>query len=150
MVNQKDLKILAYLRQNARMPLTSMSRKTGIPVSTIFDRLKIQEKDLIIKHTAILDFNKLGYSVRANIMLRVSREDRDSLKAYLVKHSSVNSLYRISDGFEIMVEGIFKEIREMEDFIEHLEEKFKITDKKSFFIVEDLKKEGFMDNQLFI
>ena len=39
-MNTKDMKMIAHLRQDARMPLTKMSRRTGIPVSTIFDRLK--------------------------------------------------------------------------------------------------------------
>lgn len=149
MLSQKDLKIISNLRQNARMPLTKMSRKTGIPVSTLFDRLKIQENNTIIKHTCLLDFTKLGYNVRTNIMLKVDKQDRDALKEYLVKHSSVNSVYRISNGYEIMIEGIFKEIREVEDFIEIIEEKFKIQNKKSYFVVEDLKKEGFMSRSLY-
>ncbi|MBR9691938.1 winged helix-turn-helix transcriptional regulator, partial [Candidatus Woesearchaeota archaeon] len=72
-MNKKDLKIIAYLRQNARMPLTKMSRKTQIPVSTIFDRLKMNENSLIVKHTSLLDFSKLGYNTRANITLKVDR-----------------------------------------------------------------------------
>jgi hypothetical protein len=43
-----------------------------------------------------------------------------------------------------MIEGIFKHIKDMEDFIELLESKFKVMDHKSFFIIEDLKREAFM------
>jgi len=145
-MNQKDLKIIAHLRQNARMPLTDMSRKTQIPVSTIFDRLKMNESNLIIKHTSLLDFTKLGYNTRANIMLKVNREDKDILKEYLVKHQSVNSVYKINNGYDFMIEGIFKQIKDMEDFLDELDKRFKIEDKKSFFIIEDLKKEAFMSN----
>ena len=45
-----------------------------------------------------------------------------------------------------MIEGIFKQIKDMEDFLESLEQKFKILDKKSFFIIEDIKREAFMSN----
>ena len=145
-MNQKDIKIIANLRQNARMPLTRMSRKTQIPVSTIFDRLKLNENQLIIKHTSLLDFNKLGYNTRANITLRVDREDKQALQEFLIKHQSVNSVYKINNGFDFMVEGIFKQIKDMEEFIEEVEKRFKILDKKSFFIIEDLKREAFMSN----
>jgi DNA-binding Lrp family transcriptional regulator len=145
-MNKKDLKIIAHLRQNARMPLTKMSRKTQIPVSTIFDRLKLNENNLIKKHTSLLDFSKLGYNTRANITLKVDREDKEALKEFLIKHQSVNSVYKINNGFDFMVEGVFKQIKDMEEFIEALEQRFKIIDTKSFFIIEDLKREAFMSN----
>ena len=145
-MNKKDLLIISHLRNNARMPLTKMSRKTQIPVSTIFDRLKLNENNLIVKHTSLLDFSKLGYNTRANIMLRVDRDDKEGLKEYLVKNQSVNSVYKVNNGFDFMVEGIFRQIKDMEEFLDNLENKFKIQDKRSFFIIEDLKKEAFMNN----
>jgi len=143
-MNKKDLKIIAHLRQDGRMQLTKMSRKTQIPVSTIFDRLK--NNNFIKKHTTLLDFNELGYNTRAKINLKVNREDKEALKEYLIKNQSVNTIYKINNGFDFMIEGVFKQIKDMDDFIDQLEQRFKITDKKSFFIVEDLKKEGFMNN----
>ncbi|MBW3015752.1 Lrp/AsnC family transcriptional regulator [Candidatus Woesearchaeota archaeon] len=145
-MNKKDLKILACLRQNARMPLTKMSRTTQIPVSTIFGRLKENESKFIVKHTSLVDFSKLGYDTRANIAFKVARDDKQALKEYLMKHHSINSAYKINNGFDFMIEGIFKGILDMENFIEHVEEKFKILEKKSYFIIEDLKKEAFMSS----
>ena len=45
-----------------------------------------------------------------------------------------------------MIEVVFKQIRDMEDFIEDLEKRFKIINLKSFFIIDDLKREAFMSN----
>ncbi len=143
-MNPKDLKIIAHLRKDARIPLTRLSRKTNIPVSTIFDRLKAKEEDVIVKHTTLLDFSKLGYHTRANIAVRVEREDKDSLKEHLLKNPSVNSVCRINNGYDFMIEGVFKQIKDMEEFLDNLENRFKIVDKKTFFIIEDLKKEEFM------
>ena len=146
MINKKDLKIISQLRSDARMPLTKMSRKIQIPVSTIFDRLKINENNLILKHTCLLNFSKLGYNVRAHINLKVDKEDKEALKEHLIKHQSVNSVFKINNGFDFMVEGVFKQIIDMENFIENLDQKFKILDKKSYFIIEDIKRESFMSN----
>lgn len=145
-MNKKDMKILANLRQNARMPLTKMSKKIHIPVSTIFDRLRVNEEDLILKHTSLIDFSKLGYNTRANIMLSVDKEDKENLKSFLTTSQSVNSVYKINNGFDFMIEGIFKQIKDMEEFIDLVEQRFNIKDKKSFFIIEDLKRESFMSN----
>ena len=148
-MNKKDLKIISHLRNNARMPLTKMSRKTQIPVSTIFDRMKLHEEGLIIKHTCLLDFSKLGFNTRANINLKVDREDKEALKDFLQKQDCINSIYRINNGFDFMIEGVFRQIKDMEEFLDNIEQKFKIQDKKSFFIIEDLKRESFLsDHQL--
>ena len=67
MINIKDRQIISHLRNNARIPLTTMSKLTKIPVSTLFDRLKTNEDDIITKHTSLLDFAKLGYNARVNL-----------------------------------------------------------------------------------
>jgi len=145
-MNIKDMKMIAHLRQDARMPLTKMSKKTHIPVSTLFDRLKANEEGVIKRHTALLDFTKLGYFTRANIVLKVAKEHRNALKEFLQINDSVNSVLRINNGYDFMVEGIFRQVLDMENFIENIEDKFNIEDKKSFFIIEDVKRESFMSD----
>ena len=63
----KDMQILCHLRQDARMPLTKMSKKTHIPVSTIFDKIKTYENNLIVRHTTLIDFGQLGYNTRGEV-----------------------------------------------------------------------------------
>ncbi|MDD5086426.1 MAG: Lrp/AsnC family transcriptional regulator [Candidatus Nanoarchaeia archaeon] len=146
MVEKKDLIVISYLRQNARETLTRLSKKTHIPVSTIYDKIKTNENNLIIKYTSLLDFSKIGFNTRANLMLKVKREKRDELKDYLMKHHNINSLFKVNNGFDFMVDVIFKHIKDMEDFIEILEQRFSIVDKQVHYIVDDIKRESFMDN----
>lgn len=142
--NQKDLLIMSHLRRDSRLPLTEISKKTRIPVSTIFDRLKSNE--LIAKNTCLLNFSKIGYNIRANITLKVDRADKDAIKEFLLKHHSVNSLYKINSGFDFMLEGVFRELKDLDLFVEDLERRFRIQDKNSHFIIDDLKREAFMSD----
>lgn len=147
----KDLRILAYLRSNARIPLTKMSKMINIPVSTIFDRLKTSEENLITKHTSLLDYAKLGYHTRANISLKVHRDDKEGLQSYLMGHDAINSAYRINNGFDFMVEGIFRHILDLENFLDEVESRFKIEKKDFHFVIKDLKREAFLSNpELFL
>jgi len=139
-----ELLLLSHFRRNARESLTKISRKTSIPVSTIFDRLKSYENGLIKKHTVLLDFNKLGYMARANAMLQLSSESRVAAKEFLLKNNVVNSLYKINNGFDYFVELICKDMKELEQFLEDLEQKFQIKQKMVFYIIEDLAREKFM------
>jgi DNA-binding Lrp family transcriptional regulator len=140
---KKELLILTYLRQNSRLKLTKLSKLTGIPVSTIFDRIKARSK-LIQKHTTLINFQELGYTTRATITLKTKKEQRQKLQEHLINHSQINSTYRINNGYDFLIEGIFRHIKELEDFLETLEEKFVIKAKQVYYIIEDLKREAFM------
>jgi len=145
MMNKKDLIVISYLRQNARETLTRLSRKTHIPVSTIYDKLKLHEQDTIIKYTSLLDFSKLGFNTRANIVLKVDKNKRDEVKDYLIKHQNINSVCKINNG-DFMIDAIFKHIKDMEDFIENLEQRFDIKDRQVYYVIDDIKRECFMSD----
>lgn len=145
-MNKKDLIVLAALRQNARTSLTKMSRSTRIPVSTIYDKLKQYERTLIKKHTAILDFAKLGYNTRANILVKVERDQREGVQEYLMECRNVNSVYKINNGFDYLIELIFVHIKDLEDFMESLSSQFKILNQETYYVIDDLKKEEFLSN----
>jgi DNA-binding Lrp family transcriptional regulator len=144
MLKPTDMKFIAELRQDARQTLTEISKKTKIPISTLYDKLKLHEGSLIAKHTTILDFAKLGYNCRANVMLKASREDKEALCSYLKVHHSVNNLFKINNGFDYLTELIFPNVKEMEDFIEELEQKFKIETKQTNYIIDEMRREEFL------
>ncbi|MDD5331266.1 MAG: Lrp/AsnC family transcriptional regulator [Candidatus Nanoarchaeia archaeon] len=147
MANRKEMLILSRLRQDARESLTKMSKITRIPVSTIYDRLQSCQKDLITKHTSLLNFGKLGFNARVNIMLKVQREKRDEIKDYLEKHRNVNSIYKINNGYDYLIEGIFKNIKQVDEFMDILESRFVLENTQIYYIVEDIKREAFLANE---
>ena len=128
------------------MNLTKMAKKTGIPVSTIFDKIRGFQNNIVTKHTTLINFDLLGYNTRSKILLKVGKEDKEVLKAYLLKNHNINSFYRINNGYDFMIEGIFRNIKEMEEFLEDLEEKFTIEKKEYFYIIDDMKREAFMED----
>ncbi len=144
MLNQKDLLLLSFLRQNARETLTKLSKKTNIPISTIYDKLKLYNESIIKKHTSIIDFSKLGYNARVNIMLRVDKEQKDEIRDFLARRDCINSVFKINNGFDFLIEGVFKNISNVEDFLETVEDKFNIKSKQVYYIVDEIKREGFM------
>ncbi|MBI5392133.1 Lrp/AsnC family transcriptional regulator [Candidatus Woesearchaeota archaeon] len=144
MLSNKELLIIANLRENGRESLTLMSRKTAIPVSTLYERLKHYTGDVIKRHTCLLDFSKLGFHTRATFFLRVSREQRDQLQKILTNHKSVNSVYKLSHGFDFMAEGIFQELKDVNVFLDQVEKQVPLQDKQVYFIVDEIKEEEFL------
>lgn len=145
-MKQSDLSIISHLRLNGRETLTSMSKKTRIPVSTIFDKLRENVSGVIKRPTVLIDFHRLGYPTVSTMLIKVNKEHRDSLKEYLAKSFNVNSFYRINNGYDFLVEVIFRNMQEQEFFVERLEESYNILDLKPFFVIEEVKKEEFFSN----
>ena len=148
--NKKDLLILTCLRTNARETLTSISKKTRIPISTIYERLKALESGTIKKHTSLLDFSSLGFMTWVMVAVKSDREQRQELSNYLSKHTNVNSLFKINNGYDFLIEGVFRHIKDLEDFMETLETKFSIKEKQVFYLINELKRESFLDDQALI
>ena len=136
---------MSELRRDSRQKLTKISKLVHIPISTIFDRLKIFEDNVIKKNTVLLNFSSLGFNARANICMKVAKDKRDDLKKFLLTHQNVNSLYKTTNNYDYIAETVFKNLQEMEKFLERLEDKFSI-EKEVFYIIEDIKREGFLSD----
>ena len=145
-MNKKDLKVVSYLRQNGRMTLTNLSRKTHIPISTIFDRIKSNHNGIIKRHTTILNLPKLGFHSKAYVMIRINKKDKQNIKEFLKLNPNVNTLYKINNGFDYMLECIFRNINDLEHFLEYFEEKFSIKTKNVYYVIDHLKEEGFFSD----
>jgi Lrp/AsnC family transcriptional regulator for asnA, asnC and gidA len=141
--NNQDMQIIAHLRQDARKNLTIISKQTLVPISTVFDKLKKYNLSLIKKNTIIIDFKKLGFELRVNILVKTAQEKREELKNFLEKCLSINNVYRINNGYDFMIEAVFRNMIELEEFHDRMES-IGIIDKKEFYILEDIKIEGFM------
>lgn len=144
---KKDIVLMTFLRNNSRENLTRISRLTAIPVSTIFDKLKDYERELIRKHTTLIDFRKIGFDIKVNMMFKVTRDIRDEFRDFLMKNENINSIFKVNNGFDFLVEAIFRDMNDMQRFNE-LIEKFNIEAKQEMFILEDIKREGFLSDSM--
>ncbi len=144
MLTTKEKMVLTQLRKNARIRLTEMSKITGVPVSTIHDKLKGRYEGIITKTTALLDFRQLGYTARACIILKVKRGSREQLQVFLEENPAVNNLFKINNGYDFMVEGVFRFLQNLEDFLEEIESRFTIEEKQVFYVIEDIHREAFL------
>lgn len=144
MMEEKDILLLAYLRKNARAKLTHISKQTDIPVSTMFERIRTPLSGCIKKYTCLLNNSELGFNSRATLILKVDKEQKHDIGQFLEKHQNVNSLYRINNGYDFLIDVIFRQMIDLEEFIEQLERKFRIKHKEVYFIIDEVKQEAFL------
>ncbi len=148
---KKEIGLLMELRKDGRQTLTDISKKIGMPVSTIFDKVKANRNQMINRFTCLLDFRKIGFNCRAQIVLRIRKDQKDQkaeMQEYLVRHPNVNSVYKINNGYDFLVETVFRELKELDEFLEKLEEQFRVQEKNVYYIIDDVAREVFMTDQL--
>ena len=145
-MNKKTMKFISILRENSREKLTMISKKTNIPISTLFDILKELKGGIITKQTVLLDFNKLGYNTRAQVLIAVENGDQKMLKQHLICNTNINNIFKINSGWSFMVETVHKSVKDLDDFLENINQSFRITKQEIHYLIDEIKREGFEIN----
>ncbi|MBD3248497.1 winged helix-turn-helix transcriptional regulator [Candidatus Woesearchaeota archaeon] len=121
----KDEQIIQILLKNAKSSTQEISNRTGIPVTTVHNRIKRLEKKGIIKnYTVELDHEKLGKKVAAYILVSLDyshiREKEikiSELAGKLKKHSSVEDVCIVSGQHDLLIKSRAENIHELNRLI---------------------------------
>jgi len=143
MLKKKDLEIIAALRKNARTKMPDVARKLQIPVSTIYEKIT-NSNGIIRKFTVLLDFKKLGYFEKSFFVVKIVKSQKTEFQQFVLRQTCLNSLYKINNGYDFIVEAVFEDMRELEKFKEELETKFSIKEIGSYNVLDDICQETFL------
>ena len=143
-VKDSDLKILGELRCNSRQTLAEISKNTKISISTVYDRIRFHEDQLIKKHTSLLNFDMLGYSIRAHILISASQ--RSELKNFIKDHPNINSAFEINNGFDFIIDCFFSNMSECRDFVNCFD-RFSVERRQVHYIIDEIRLESFMESK---
>ena len=150
MISKQDYELLSHLRDNARISLVTIGNETEVSLSTVYDKIRRFERDFIKKHTSLLDFKKLGFNLKVNIVFKVKKGQIDDFYDFLIDCRHINNFYKTNEDYDFLVEGIFKDQREFNEFLIRINEEFLIEHKQIFYLVEDVKEQSFLGlNQLY-
>ncbi|WP_455142871.1 Lrp/AsnC family transcriptional regulator [Candidatus Hodarchaeum mangrovi] len=119
-----DRKILEILDQNARTKFTDIAKSIQRTEGTVRNRIRRLQEDGIIQGFKLLTFpENLGYGIQAIItfILEPSYENyvqMDQLPEMAKQfHSKLLSLYRANDKNMFMIEVLFKNFQDLNQFI---------------------------------
>src|SRR3989344_3839407 len=125
MINKKDIKILRLLKQNSKFTNEEISKKTGIPITTVHNRIKKLEKLGIIKnYTVILDNKKLGKEISAYILVTVDYKllkqkgiSQHDIARTLKKYHFVETVSMITGLSDIIILVCVENIDQLDELI---------------------------------
>ena len=141
MLSKSEFEVLSHLREDSRERFTNIARKTGISKLTVSNIAKRLQALGIIKYTALLDFRNMGYGIITSFALKCNQKSR--LNDFLLSHPNINTLSTIEGKYDFFAEGVFRNMKDMHDFIEELDG-FGIENMQQIHLIEDIKKESFL------
>ena len=142
-IKDSDMKILGELRKNSRQTLAEISRRTSISISTVYDRIKFHEDQLIKKHTSLVNFQMLGFSIRASILVAV--KEKHKLRSFIKEHPNINSAFEINNGYNFILDCVFSNLSECRNFVDSFDQ-FVVEKKEVHYIIDEIKSESFMES----
>lgn len=101
----KDSELLNALRQNARMPLSSLAAKLGMGRGTVRQRMsKLEKQGVIVRYTVDVDENRIGASHSAFVLISFmpgtssQRDVADNIAAI----PGIDELYLVSGSWDMI------------------------------------------------
>ena len=113
-----DIKILNQLRKNARTPMKELSALVYLTTPAVSARIDKLEKDGYIKgYHANLDLEKLGYGIKAFIMITVEPEDCPKFYDFVKSEKSVLECNHITGPYSMILKVVFSSTSLLDEFL---------------------------------
>ena len=145
-IDKKDIEIISCLRKNSREKLKKIAKDVSLPISTVYDRIqKMEALGVIKKYSCMIDPKKIDYSIKAKIFFKMPNEVKKEFELSETKNPVINSLSKITGGdWDYIAEGFFQDIDHLYNYVEDANRKFKGSTQQIDYIVNELKREGFL------
>lgn len=117
-LDELDRTILRSLRQNARMSLQEMSRKTGISDATIQFRLKrMKASGVIEQFTITASPAATGYTITAIMLVQTDAEMHDNAVRALAKIPEITEVYEVLGEYDLFAKVWSRSLEELNTII---------------------------------
>lgn len=117
-LDKNDERILKNLLVDARLSARQLGIKLGMSTVTILSRIKKLEKEKVIKgYTALIDHEKLGYTLTAVIEIIAKKDKIIDIETELAKIENVCGVYDITGNTDTLVIAKFKSRNELSEFV---------------------------------
>lgn len=114
-----DLKIIQVLNKDARRPFKAIAEELAVSDATVRNRVRrMLDEGVIQRFNVVLDYHKLGRIIKAFIGLRVQPTKLKEIVDHLIQNPDVQVLYRTTGEVDLFVEMIFKDMEELNTFLE--------------------------------
>ncbi|MTT33017.1 winged helix-turn-helix transcriptional regulator [Terrilactibacillus sp. BCM23-1] len=118
-MDSTDKKILYLLKQNARMPLTEMSKIIHLSVPAVSERIrKMEESGIITKYEVRIDRDKLNYKLLAFIFVNIeTTKDIEPFRETMAMLPAVLECHHLAGEYDYLLKVVCLDTQDLEQFI---------------------------------
>ena len=117
--NQTDWQIIKLLNEDGRMPSTEIAERLGdISARTVNNRIRVLTKAKIISVRAVIDPEKVGYGVLADVYVEVEAGQVREVAYKIADFPEVSYVACVAGAVDVSVSARARTITELYDFVE--------------------------------
>ena len=134
----KDHKIIEVLRENSRISIRDLAKKTELRPSTVHQRIqKLKQENIIEKFTLKLNSKAIGENFIV-FMLVNTKKNLDE-KTLTSKH--IKEVFGITGQYDIIMKLKFKDVEEFNDYIMKFRKETSIKETLTMVATTNIKEE---------
>ena len=139
MMDEKDRKIISVLKENSRLPIRDIAKKTSLRPSTVHQRLEKLKKSVIEKFTVKLKNKEVDESFIVFLMIKTSPGIDIENKVF--KSHQVKEAFGVTGEYDILLKLKFKDVMEFNDFLLKFRKEQKVQSTLTMVATAEIKEE---------
>ena len=138
-----DIKILNYLKENSRQKASSISEEINLSVSAVLERIrKLENSGIIKKYTMVLDRKKIGYDMLAYIEVGLEHPKYyDNFTEEVLKNKQILSCHYITGDYDFILQVITNSSEGLEAVHRQIKSIQGVSTTKTQFVLSTIKDE---------
>jgi len=143
--DEKDIAILAELRRDGGLSEQKLARKTGIPMTTVHNRLvRLKKEGVITQYTVRLDFAKLGQPITAYVLVKAAPQaDQKVLMEHIARLPNIFEVAMVTGEFDLMVKARVASMQALNELIvQHLRKQKAVSETRTMISYETKELSG--------
>jgi len=119
MIDHIDEKILSELKHNAKQTTGTIAKRTGIPTTTVHNRIKRMEKERVIRsYRPVIDYQKIGLQIHAIVFVSAEQKtDQEHLAKKLLHLPGIERAQILTGSFDLLLDVKAKSIDELNELV---------------------------------
>lgn len=137
-LDTKDHKIIAVLRDNSRISIRDLAKKTNLRPSTVHQRIKVlKQENIIEKYTLKLNNKAIG----ENFIVFILANTKKDLDQTTLSNPHIKEVFGITGEYDIIMKLKFKDVEEFNDFIIKFRKELTIKETLTMVVTANIKEE---------
>ncbi len=115
-LDKKDNLIIDVLKENSRLSVRKIAKKTGVRPSTVHERIKkLMKEGVIEKFTLKLNNKAVGESFI--VFMLVKGGTKDYIDNRIINDKHIKEIFGVTGEYDLLLKLKFKDVEEFNDFL---------------------------------